>query len=246
MRARLLCRSFLWAACLTAAASAAPALAHDHKAHDDERQPRLSLQAEASSEIAQDEVAITLATELEGADQGDVAKRLTEQLSQTLSAARGQAGIEARNGAYRLWPTTDRDGKITAWRGRAEVVLESQDLPGAAALAARLSAHMPIANVAFSLSPEARAKEEKRLLKQAADAFAQRASDAAGAFGFAGYRIRKIELGGSGTVFAKQAQPGYLRAAMASDAAPPELEAGMATVTVTVQGEVALQTTDKP
>src|SRR5690606_26551614 len=179
--------------------------------------------------VQQDTVTITLAAELEGADQADVARRLTEQLNQTLEAARGVSDIEARNGAYRLWPNTDRDGKITAWRGRAEVLLESRNLPAAAELAAKLSGHMPISNIEFSLSPEARAAEEQRLLQEAADAFAKRAGDAAKAFGFSGYDIRKIDLGGSGTVYAKQPELAMARgAAFASDAAPPQLEAGTA------------------
>src|SRR5690606_41659533 len=102
------------------------------------RAPRLSLQAQAPSDVQQDTVTITLASELERADQADVAKRLTEHLNKTLEAARGVDGVAARNGAYRLWPNTDRDGKITTSRGRVEVLLESKDLPGAAALAAKL------------------------------------------------------------------------------------------------------------
>ncbi len=246
MPTRLFSRFSPLAVCLAASLLAAPAFSHDSHERDENRAPRLSLQAQASSEVIQDTVEITLATELEGADQADVAKRLTAQLNATLSAARGTTGVQARNGAYRLWPNTDRDGKITAWRGRAEVVLESEDLPAAASLAAKLSDGMQIANISFSLSPQARAAEEKRLLEEAAKAFSQRASDAARAFGFSGYTIRNIDLGGSGTVFSKRPELAMARASFGADAAPPELEAGMATVTVSVQGEVALQTSAKP
>lgn len=234
------------ALCLAASLMAAPALSHGPHEDREHRAPRLSLQAQASSEIQQDTVTITLAAELEGQDQADVARRLTEQLNKTLEAARGDKVVEARNGAYRLWPNTDRDGKITAWRGRAEVLLESKDLPAAAALASRLSGHMPIASIDFSLSPEARAAEEERLLEEAADAFAGRAGAAAKAFGFSGYDIRNIDLGGSGTVYSKGPEMAMARAAFSADAAPPALEAGTATVTVSVQGEVALRTSDKP
>jgi len=105
---------------------------------------------------------------------------------------------------------------------------------------------MPIANIDFSLSPEARAAEEERLLQEAADAFSKRAEAAAKAFGFSAYDIRKIDLGGSGTVYSKGPEMAMARAAFSADAAPPALEAGTATVTVSVQGEVALRTSDKP
>jgi len=126
------------AICLAASLMTTPALSHGPHDEKEHRAPRLSLQAQAASEVQQDTVTITLAAEVEGQDQADVARRLTEQLNRTLEAARGEKGVEARNGAYRLWPNTDRDGKITAWRGRAEVLLESKDLPAAAALASRL------------------------------------------------------------------------------------------------------------
>jgi predicted secreted protein len=232
------------AICLAASLMANPAFSHGQHDEKEHRAPRLSLQAQASSEVQQDTVTITLASELEGQDQADVARRLTEQLNKTLAAARGEKGVEARNGAYRLWPNTDRDGKITAWRGRAEVLLESTDLPAAAALAARLSDHMPISDIGFSLSPEARATEEQRLLQEAANAFSQRAEAAARAFGFSSYDIRNIDLGGSGAVFAKSS--GMARAAFSGDSAPPDLQAGTTIVTVSVQGEVALRTSDKP
>lgn len=237
--------SFVPLACgLTFMLGAGTAAAHDEGHDSRSKEPRLSLQAAAASEVAQDTVEITLAVELEGADQADIARRLTETLNATLKDARGQAGIEARNGAYHLWSNTDRDGKITAWRGRAEVILKSTDPGAAAALAARLSDRMPISGIAFSLSPKARAAEEKRLLNEAADAFRQRADAAAEAFGFADYRIRRLDLSGSGVVYAQQRPQGMaMRASFASDAAP-ELEAGTATVTVTVQGEVALLNSD--
>src|SRR5690606_6412855 len=111
-------------------------------------------------------------------------------------------------------------------------------------VAAELANGMVISNVSFSLSPEARAAEEKRLLREAADAFSQRATDAAAAFGFGGYRIHKLDLGGSGAVYSKRPEMAMMRAGFASDAAaaPPQLEPGQATVSVAVQGEVVLQT----
>src|SRR5690606_40994758 len=65
--------------------------------------------------------------------------------------------------------------KVTGWRGRAEIILESKDFAAASALAGKLAEHMPIGGIAFSLSDEARNEEEKRLLTQAANAFRDRA-----------------------------------------------------------------------
>ncbi|MCK9510083.1 MAG: SIMPL domain-containing protein [Pigmentiphaga sp.] len=227
----------------------APAAAHERpRGEHRERPATLTLQAAASSEVMQDSVVITLATELEAADQAEAASRLTEQLNKTLEQAGKPDGIRVRNGAWRVWPSTDRDGRITAWRGRAEVVLESRDIAAAAALAGRLAPMMAIASVSFDLSPEARAAEEQRLLHEAADAFRQRAADAAKAFGFEGYRIRSLNLSGDGLMVMPKAEGlMMMRAAAATaDAAPPRLEPGETTVSLSVQGEVALRPSPAP
>lgn len=247
-------RSPLAAGLFALAAFAATPLVHAHE-HDrgrdggeHSREPRLSLQAEAVSEVPQDKIDITLAAELEGADQADVSKRLTQLSNDGLTQLRGKAGqgVTVRSGAYRVWPNTDRDGKITGWRGRAEIVVESRDLPAATALVSQAPQGMALSDVAFSLSREARAAEEKRLLGEAAAAFRERADEAAKAFGFGAYSIRKLDLAGSGAVYS-QAKVAMMRAVPEADSAPPQFEAGTATVTVSVQGEVTLgEPTSKP
>jgi len=217
---------------------------HAH-ARGADRLPRLTLQAAAASDVQQDTVTITLASEIEAASQAEVSKSLTEALDAAVKQAKAapQAGaVKVRNGAYRLWPSTNRDGKITAWRGRAEILLESRDFPAASALAGALSEKMPMAGLAFSLSDEARQAEERRLLEQAANAFRDRAQAAAKAFGFAGYKIRDLDLGGSGTV---QAPPRMMAMAAPASAefkrADVPLEADTVTVTISVNGTVELR-----
>src|SRR5690606_25887095 len=91
----------------------------------DRREPRLRLQAEAVSEVPQDKVRITLASEIEGTDQAEVSQRLTKTVNDTL-AVRDKAAdaVQVRTGSFRVWPNTDRDGRVTGWRGRGEVLLE--------------------------------------------------------------------------------------------------------------------------
>ncbi|MNL58018.1 hypothetical protein D3C87_1816180 [compost metagenome] len=122
-------------------------------------------------------------------------------------------------------------------------MLESKDFEAAAALAAKLSDKTAISNIGFSLSRPAREAEERKLLKEAAQAFKDRALAAANAFGFSGYRLSKLELGGSG---GPVPMPRMLGAAMAKDASggySPDvpLEAGDVTVSVAVNGTIVLQ-----
>jgi len=208
------------------------------------RPPELTLQAQAVSKVMQDTVTIRLAAEEQAPDQAGVGKKLTALLDATMKDAKAAKDIKARNGAYRLWAVTNRDGKVTGWRGRAEILLESKDFAAASELAGKLADRMPIDGIAFSLSDEARNAEEKRLLTQAANAFRDRALAAAQAFGFNGYRIRKLDLGGSGAEMAQGMaySPAPMMASMqAKRSADVPLEADDVTVSVAVNGTVFLQ-----
>jgi predicted secreted protein len=205
-----------------------------------ERVPTLTLDAAARSEVAQDTVQVTLSHETEGADAATVSAQLNKVLKETLDDARGKTGITARNGGYQVYPTTDDKGKISAWRGRAEVVLESRDFDATSALTGTLGARMAVSGISFSLSEQARQAEEARLLTQAAAAFRERAKNAAQAFGFTDYTIGNLTLSGSGVV--SPPRPMMMRGASAmSKSAPVALEGGQAEVTVSVTGTVKLQ-----
>jgi predicted secreted protein len=205
-----------------------------------ERVPTLTLDAAARSEVPQDTVQVTLAYETEGADSAAVAAQLNKVLKATLDDARGKTGITARNGGYQVYPTTDDKGKIGAWRGRAEVVLESRDFDATSALTGTLGQRMSVANIAFSLSEQARQAEEARLLTEAAAAFRERAKNAAQAFGFGGYTIGNLTLSGSGVVSPRPMMMAR-SSSYSAKSAPVALEGGQAEVTVSVTGVVKLQ-----
>lgn len=223
---------------------AAPhAMADSFPFHKHQPSPLLSLQASASTDVLEDQVTIILAADIEGKDQAAVDRRLTEILNETRERAGSPSDIRLRTGAWRIWPSTDRDGRITVWRGRVELVLESRNIAAAADLAGKLGNPMAIANVNFDLSSEARAEAEEALLEEVAQAFQQRAEAAAEAFGFSGYKVHKLELGGSGMMPQPRGEMMMARASGMADDAPPALEPGETTVSLSVQGEVVLQTT---
>ena len=241
----------LGAACATVAALSAAPLAHAQALApaaatetSASRAPELTLQAMASSEVKQDTVRISLSAEVEAPDQPAAGKKLTAMLDDVVKRARDVKGVEVRTGGYNVWPNTSSKGKIGSWRGQGEVILESKDFEAAAALASKLSDKTAISNISFLLSREAREAEERKLLKEAAQAFKDRALAAANAFGFSGYRLSKLELGGSGGPVPMPRMMG----AMAKDAsggagfsADVPLEAGDVTVSVAVNGTIVLQ-----
>lgn len=213
--------------------------------HAKQKWPQATLQAEANAEIAQDTVQITLAAELSDTTQTAVADALTKTLQDTMkqakASAEGKADIKISSGNYRIWPMNDKDGKITNWRGRAEILLESTDFAAASALAATVSDRMPVANLRFSVSPQERAKKEEALLAEAAQAFRDRAQALADAFGYAGYSVKEINLGGAGARY--EAAPRMM--AMAADKASVPLEGGTEMVSVSINGSIFLHSAQK-
>jgi predicted secreted protein len=202
----------------------------------------LSLNAQASAEIPQDVVDITLFYEQEASDPSALTATLNQRADAALQKARGVSGVTARTGSFAIFPSTDRDGRISAWRGRTEVVLESHDFAAASKLAGQMASVMQVGNVQFSLSPEAQRAAEQKLTGEAIRSFRDQAASSAQAFGFSGYSIREVNVNHSGVM----PRPMMMMSAraMCADAktmAPMPLEGGTSTVTVNVSGSVQMK-----
>ncbi|MFX1762737.1 SIMPL domain-containing protein [Paraburkholderia sp. A1RI-2L] len=202
----------------------------------------LSLSAQASAEIPQDVVTITLFYEQEAKDPASLTTTLNQRADQALQKAKGVAGVTARSGQFSIYPSTDRDGRISAWRGRTEVVLESHDFAAASKLAGDIASVMQVGNVQFSLSPEAQRAAEQKLSGQAIASFREQAAANARAFGYSSYTVRDVNVGHQG-VMPRPIMMMNARAMSAdAKAAPPmPLEGGTSTVTVNVSGSVQMK-----
>jgi predicted secreted protein len=200
----------------------------------------LSLSAQASDEVPQDVVDITLFYEQEAADAASLTDALDKRTAAALAQAKSATGVSAHTGAFSIYPSTDRNGRISAWRGRTEVVLESRDFAAASKLAGQMNTSMQVANVSFSLSPEAQRAAAEHLTRQAIDSFRKQAESAAQAFGYNGYTIRQVSIGQEAPpprpLFAMRA----MAAAPAAEAAPLPVEGGKARVSVNVSGSVQM------
>lgn len=233
----LACMLFLGSAFAQAASPAAPTAAPHNV---------VTLSAEASAEVAQDLLSITLGTTKEGADAAAVQSQLRQALDAALAEARKAARpklLEVRTGAFTLAPryATKPSGSgnnITGWQGRAELVIEGSDIAAISQLAGRLTT-LSVARVAFGLSREAREQAEADVAAQAIARFKARAESYSKQFGFGSYSLREVAVGGGET---GGAAPVYrvraLATPMADETQP--VEAGKASVSVTVSGSIEL------
>lgn len=205
----------------------------------------LQLSASGTVQVQQDLLVLTLAATKEAADAAGVQTQLKQALDAALAEARRAAQpqqMDVRTGAFGMYPRYGKDGKITGWQGRAELVLEGRDFPRITAMAGKIQS-MSISQIAFDLSREARAKVETEAQAQAIEAFKARASELARGFGFGGYTLREV------AVNSNEMSPGPRPRMMAMEAkaasyasdAPVPVEAGKAQVVVTVAGSVQLK-----
>ena len=205
----------------------------------------LQLSATGAVEVQQDLLVLTLSATREAADAAAVQTQLKQALDGALGLARAAAQpqqLEVRTGAFGMYPRHGKDGKISGWQGRAELVLQGRDFARITATAGKIQS-MAISQIAFDLSREARARVESEAQAKAIEAFKARATELARGFGFTGYTLREVSV--SSNEMAPGPRPRMLAmeaksAAMSADAAMP-VEAGKAQVTVTISGSVQLR-----
>jgi len=202
---------------------------------------RVALSASAHIEVLQDVLTLTLQTTRQGYE----AATVQEQLKATLDAASGvlrqsaaPGQMEVRSGHFAVTPRYDRDGKISVWQGSAEWVLEGTDAPLIARAAGRVQG-MNISRVEYGLTPEQRRQAQARAQAQAIAQFRQRASEIAAGFGAHGYVLDDVQVGyDDGT---PQPRTPMMAARAMSDASAVPVQAGTATVTVSVSGSIRLR-----
>lgn len=202
--------------------------------------PTLQLDAQAFTEVAQDTVIITLQATRQSSEQGGVTQQLTEVVGAVLAEVKKQDVVQVSSGNYSVRPQYDKDGKLTSWLGQSQLLFESTDIKAASTLAAQYQEQMPVANVSFSVSKQARSQVEAQLMTDAAQAFKQRAETMAAALGYGSYELKEMNLGGSGAMYrAQRPQFDMVRAAVAMSESLP-IDSGTEEISLSLNGSIYL------
>jgi predicted secreted protein len=200
----------------------------------------LGLSASASVEVTRDLLSVALTTSREGSDAAAVQAQLKQALDAALAEAKRVAKpgqVDVQTGNFSLYPRYNQKGAMAGWHGTAELIVEGRDAATVGQLVGRITS-MTVGRVSQGLSREARERSEAEVAGQAITAYRAKAAEYARQFGYAGYALREVTVGAS-------EPPGppipMMRATAATmEAAPLPVEAGKATVTVTVSGTVRL------
>lgn len=207
------------------------------------RDNQISLSATATAELPLDVLGITLRVQREGVDAVAVQAQLKQALEAALVEARKSAqadAMELSTTGFSLSPRYGREGKPTGWSGSADLLLEGRDIARVAATAGRLT-QLSVVGTRYTLSRQAREQQESDLSAQAVRKFRQRAGELAKQFGFSSYTLGQIDVGSTSADAEARPVLGVMRALAAPAAdAPVPVEAGKASLSVTVQGSVLL------
>jgi predicted secreted protein len=199
----------------------------------------ITLQAQAEREVPNDLLSATLAAEAEGADPAQLSADVNKAMQAALAAAKSYAAVRARSGNYQTFPIYDKN-RITRWRVRQELRLESADFSAATALIGKLQANLVVAGMSLSVSPAARKQAENALIPEALAAFEERARLVRETMKAKGHRMQNLQISASGGV-TPMPYAAMRASGMSASAPAPAIEAGTTRILITVSGTVQLQ-----
>lgn len=100
---------------------------------------QVSVRAEVNQQVQRDLMTVTVYTESQNTDPAKLAAAVTETLNKALGEARQVKEVTIRQGSRNSYPIYDDKGqKITGWRERAELRLESPDFAALSKLTGEL------------------------------------------------------------------------------------------------------------
>ena len=206
---------------------------------DEPRYNQISLRAEVSQQVPRDLMIVTLYSEEQNADPGKLAASVSETMNKALGQAREVQGVTLRQGSRNSYPIYDDKGqKITGWRERAELRLESADFPALSKLTGELLQTLKMGGMDFSIADKTRKQSEDALLKDAVAAFKARAQLATEALGGKTYKVVNLNLNSAG--YPQPYRGPMMMKAARADAAPvtPDVEAGTSEVSINADGTI--------
>ncbi|TWC30866.1 putative secreted protein [Pseudomonas sp. SJZ079] len=210
---------------------------------DEARYNQIALRAEVSQEITHDLMHVTLYSEAQHSDPAKLAAEITRTLNDAVTQARAVKEVKVALGSRNSYPVYDDKGqKITAWRERAELRLESADFTALSKLTGEMLKELKMAGMEFSIATATRKTHEDALLKDAVAAFQARAQLATEALGGSGYKLVSLNLNSSGFQPPMPMHMARGKGMAMMEAAPtPEIEAGTSQVTVNADGVIEVQ-----
>ena len=196
----------------------------------------VSLQADASAEVANDTLVAVLSARAEGSQAARLADEVNRRINWAIAQAKAAAGITVETHSYQTSPVYVKN-TLTGWRVSQAIRLESQNAARMSELVAKLQEQLQVRSIEFQVSEPAKRRVQNDLITQAIDRFTARAKLITGNLSRSSYRLVRLDVH---TDHAAPPPRPMLRAmARSAEAvAAPALEAGTQRITVSVNGTV--------
>ncbi len=200
---------------------------------------QIQLSANASMEVENDTLSAQLYAQQEGGDLSRLANEVNQKITQAIAQVKKVDGIKLQTQGYQTYPTYQQQ-RVTGWRVRQTIRIESQDSAKLSQLLSELQSSLALESLQYNVSPAQREAAEEQLIGEAISSFEKRAALVTKQLGRKDYRLVEMNINTSG----QPVQPLRMRAgmmAMEASVAPPSLEAGSQTIRVDVNGSIELQ-----
>ena len=198
------------------------------------------LDAEAVAEVPNDQMRVLLAVEHDSRDAGALPALVNTDMRWALDIAKKHPKVRAETGEYNTRPEY-ASTRIVGWRAIQQLQLEGEDFGEVTALVTELQQKLQVRSMEFMPTRETRKRVENELTTEALKAFAARAQLIAGTMGSSRYEVVEVAVGAAPQPYQPRSR-GMEMMAMKADSAPPvAVEAGTATLTITVSGQIQLR-----
>ncbi|HIN93983.1 MAG TPA: DUF541 domain-containing protein [Alphaproteobacteria bacterium] len=200
---------------------------------------RINLSISAEREIENDLLIASLYAQEEALRQSEVADRINTTMQWALEMAHKVRAVQVQTARYNTYPVNDRNNRITGWRGRQALRLQSPDVEALTQLLGTLQQQLAIESVTYGISRAARDAAEESLITEVIAQFRKRAELVTSEMGRIGYRVVDMHID------TQQSRPPpvpYQARAltMEADIAAPVVELGVRAVIVSISATIEL------
>ena len=200
---------------------------------------RVDLFASAERDVENDLLVAFVFDEVQANRQAEAANRVNESIEWAVDRARRAGNVEFQTGQYSTRPVYANGRRIVGWVARQTLRLESEAAAALSELLGDLQERVAIQSVNYDVSRHAREAAEEELITEALAKFNRRAELVARDLGRDGFRIVRININAAGGIPSPRVFY-ESRLEATADVAAPSIEAGVQTVTVSINGTVEL------
>lgn len=201
----------------------------------------VSLSVRASEQVDNDLLVVQLFSEHEAREQAPAADAVNKDVTAALATIGAVKGVKVQTLEYHTHPVYD-DQRVTAWRVRQALQLESTDAAALTRLVGSLQEKLGIQGMSYQVSTARREEVEARLTEVAIQRFSARAERVTQTFGRRGYTLVNVDIdnsaGGNPPPIAYAPRMAMMKAEAA--VAEPGIAAGVQTLEVGIRGTIEL------